>query len=80
MFIENGTTYHDAIDYAEQNDKLVWSGKEDFLTALNDWYFVRTLIGGKIFVQAGNITWYAPSVEEGKAACNEDFKQTYGEF
>ena len=78
MFIENDITYVDAIDYAEQNTNLIWSGDEDSQTALNDWYFVITMPSGKVWCQAGSDTWEAASVEDGKQGCQADYQATYG--
>ena len=78
MFIENDTTYYDAQDYADQNETLVWTENKNKHSALNKWYEIYKLPSGKIYVIAGSITWYAPTLEEAKIECLADFIQTYG--
>ena len=78
MFIENDKTYKNAQDYANQHDNLVWNEDNNRHTALNNHYEIYLLSSGKIYVIAGRITWYAPSIEEAKQECLADFIQTYG--
>lgn len=80
MFTENGTTYKDALDYAEQNETLVWTEVLNTHEALNKHYIIFDLPSGTIMVFAGRISWKAPDIESAKQECQADYNSTYGKF
>ena len=77
MFIENDTTYNNMEDYASRNTQLVWTGKDDNLKAAGGHYTILTLNSGKVLNFAGNLSWYAPSVEEAKTESLKHFHRQY---
>lgn len=80
MFIEKEITYKTAQDYADQHDTLIWHHNNNRHTALNNHYEIYLLSSSKIYVIAGSITWYAPTLEDAKLECQADFMITYGKI